>query len=677
MIAKSAADLARLEALLAKQERAVQQAFLEFVRSATSDAVMAEVTALLEAGDIEGALSIVDSYIRRMGGVIPQMWQAIGQAEAVALGPQLQAILPAVGIGFDPTNPRAAALMRSAMLEFIVEFTDAQRTATRNALTDAMMTGEGRIATARAFRGSIGLTQTQLAAVANYERLLRAGSREALQRDLRDRRFDPTVERAIGGEPLTQDQINRMVERYRARYLAYRSETIARTEGVKAVSQARLESFQQTLDAAGLGPEASERTWHTTMDGRERLTHAAMNGQVRPMGAPFASPSGARLMFPGDPSAPADEVVNCFHPSTLIGTLGLKGVITRHYSGELIQLHVASGVDLSVTPNHPVLTKRGWVAAGQLIEGDDLIDCHIGDLHSSTKPEIENGYASAHRLHDLAKLSGRVYRPELATVNFHGEVPDHQVEVVPFPSELRDTFKASGCEAFGDLGLKETDILKGPLLVAHCFGERRIGAHTIERSVVGSLRHCLALLWSQSGTPKQIRLTARSNRKTDVGKTFSNRATCNLQAASDLLGRNTFFIKVAHLFKEWTSLLPRILIDAHDAQSLCLVGASGMDTDVIHARSNEGETSAKGARDLNRGIPGSEKPGDFSMEGRALFSPVRLLGIDRVQYSGPVFNFETDSGLILANGLITHNCRCVETFRIRSKAEVQGALQAA
>src|SRR3990167_4530517 len=245
MIAKSADDLARLEALLAKQERAVQQAFLEFVRSATSDAVMAEVTALLEAGDIEGALSIVVSSIRRMGGVIPQMWQAIGQAEAVALGPQLQAIVPAVGIGFDPTNPRAAALMRSAMLEFIVEFTDAQRTATRNALTDAMMTGEWRIATARVFRGSIGLTQTQLAAVDNYARLLRAGSREALQRDLRDRRFDSTVERAVGGEPLTQDQINRMVERYRARYLAYRSETIARDQGGKAFSQARLESVQE------------------------------------------------------------------------------------------------------------------------------------------------------------------------------------------------------------------------------------------------------------------------------------------------------------------------------------------------------------------------------------------------------------------------------------------------
>ena len=311
MIAKSAADLARLEALLAKQERAVQQAFLEFVQSVKSDAVMAEVTALLEAGDIEGALAIVDSYVRRMGGVIPQMWQGIGQAESVALGPQLQAILPAVGIGFDPTNARAAALMREATLEFVSGFTEAQRTATRNAITDALATGEGRIATARAFRDSIGLTQTQLDAVANYERLLRAGSREALQRDLRDRRFDPTVERAIGGEPLSDEQIGRMVDRYRARYLAYRSEVISRDQAGKAVSQARLESFQQTLDTAGLGPEWAERTWNTTMDGRERFTHGMLDGQVRPMGEPFQSVSGATLRWPHDPLAPIDETAQC------------------------------------------------------------------------------------------------------------------------------------------------------------------------------------------------------------------------------------------------------------------------------------------------------------------------------------------------------------------------------
>ena len=42
-----------------------------------------------------------------------------------------------------------------------------------------------------------------------------------------------------------------------------------------------------------------------------RESHKALDGVVMPAGEPFHTIWGNDLMFPGDPSAPAREVINC------------------------------------------------------------------------------------------------------------------------------------------------------------------------------------------------------------------------------------------------------------------------------------------------------------------------------------------------------------------------------
>jgi hypothetical protein len=106
-------------------------------------------------------------------------------------------------------------------------------------------------------------------------------------------------------------KIDRMVERYRQNSIASRAVTISRTESVKVLSEAQEQAFRQTITQAQISPDDVEQTWHTNMDGRERLTHGLMNGQVRPFGVAFDSSSGAKLMYPGDSSAPAAEVIMC------------------------------------------------------------------------------------------------------------------------------------------------------------------------------------------------------------------------------------------------------------------------------------------------------------------------------------------------------------------------------
>lgn len=305
-----ATDLERLDQLLAKQEKAVADAFRDFVNLVQSPAIMRAIIEKLEKHDTEGAMLIVDSYVTRFADVFPTITASVGAHTAA----ELAAIIPdlVMAISFDTSLPRAAELIRQNRLRFIRDFTASQRQAVSQALERAYREGLGTQETARALRGAIGLTAYQEGVVSNYRKLLVNLDRDALDRELRDRRFDPTVESAIErGRPLTEAQMDRMTERYRSRMLAMRSETIARTEGVRATSEAREESLTQMIEQTGIDPQRVERIWGVTRDKRLRDWHATMNGQKRPVGADFVDGLGNRLRYPGDPRAPAETVINC------------------------------------------------------------------------------------------------------------------------------------------------------------------------------------------------------------------------------------------------------------------------------------------------------------------------------------------------------------------------------
>lgn len=305
-----ATQLERVEALLAAQEAAVRRAFREFIRNVNDPAVLRRIGDFLEAGRPEEAMRIVDSYVERMASVIPQIQNIVGTATAAELaataGEQILAI------GFDPSHPRAAQLARANRLQFIRDFTTEQRTATRLAIAEGFTRGTGTRQTARSFRESIGLNSQQVQWLANYERRLRALDPRSLGMDLRDRRFDKTVRRAIeAGRELTPKQIESMTERYRARALTYRAETIARTEALRATSEAREESLEQMIEQTGMDRRRVVRVWHATLDKRTRDFHASMNNQQVGLNEKFTDGNGNKLRYPGDPAAPASSTVNC------------------------------------------------------------------------------------------------------------------------------------------------------------------------------------------------------------------------------------------------------------------------------------------------------------------------------------------------------------------------------
>ena len=297
----------RIQALLAESEIAVQDKFMEAVMRTRDGLVLRQVAAMLESGRYEEAVRLLDPIGVQLASEVNAVFIVSGRDTADFLSGALRE-----PVDFDMTHPGANVAMREDRLRLITNFTQGQRDATRAAIVHGIQTGANPKQQALNFKNSIGLTEKQVQAVINYRNLLETGSAEALDRQLRDKRFDSTVRRAKKDKvPLTQDQINRMVARYHEKSILFRAETIGRSEALRAVHTAVHEAYQQAVEAGHLQEEQLEREWHVGSADRLRASHSAMRGQKRGLNEPFLSGNGNMLMHPGDQSAPADDTINC------------------------------------------------------------------------------------------------------------------------------------------------------------------------------------------------------------------------------------------------------------------------------------------------------------------------------------------------------------------------------
>lgn len=89
-----------------------------------------------------------------------------------------------------------------------------------------------------------------------------------------------------------------MVDNYRARMLKHRSQTIARTEAMRAANLGSYEAWRQTIDDSDLfEPNELRREIVTARDDRVRESHQRAGGQTRGIHEPFTV-GGVSHMFP-------------------------------------------------------------------------------------------------------------------------------------------------------------------------------------------------------------------------------------------------------------------------------------------------------------------------------------------------------------------------------------------
>lgn len=164
--------------------------------------------------------------------------------------------------------------------------------------------------------------------------------------------------------------------------------------------------------------------WSTSLDERVRDSHAAKEGEIFSWDDP-----------PADTGHPGEDI-NCVPDFASVSLHApTKKAFRRWYDGELTEVISESSESLRVTPNHPVLTTRGWVPAHLLKIGDYLVEApnQNGDLFIENPKRRD---ATAEEVFSSFRKFGLSHRVPGVASWFHGDSVGKNVDVVEINNRL-------------------------------------------------------------------------------------------------------------------------------------------------------------------------------------------------------------------------------------------------
>jgi hypothetical protein len=99
---------------------------------------------------------------------------------------------------------------------------------------------------------------------------------------LRDKRLKVT-------EAMTPAQIDKAVDAYRKKFIAWHSDTVARTATLDALKKGQALAWQDAVDRGIVSGDRLFKVWITVGDDRVRDEHAAVNGESVPYNATYST----------------------------------------------------------------------------------------------------------------------------------------------------------------------------------------------------------------------------------------------------------------------------------------------------------------------------------------------------------------------------------------------------
>jgi hypothetical protein len=128
-------------------------------------------------------------------------------------------------------------------------------------------------------------------------------------------------------------------------------------------------------------------------------------------------------------------------------------------SGRLVQITTASGNKLTITPNHPILTGRGWIAAGEVKEGDDVIVRSSEAVRSTLTPHLDQVPAPIEQVFTALGQASASSSAVASAEDFHGDGPqsDSQIDVVGADGQLWCVVDATAGEQASQFNFEMAD----------------------------------------------------------------------------------------------------------------------------------------------------------------------------------------------------------------------------
>ncbi len=277
----------------------------------------------------------------------------------------------------------------------------------------------------------------------------------------------------------------------------------------------------------------------------------------------------------------------CLAPDTRVRALPLR-VARRPADGRMVVLYARPAGrlsdppeldrELTVSPDHPLLTGRGWIAAKFVEPGDRVFGCPTLDHGSAAvEPDVEDAPPTISEVFHAASERGATERMVGAVVNLYGERSECEVDVVAVDGELRDRVAAQLDEERAQVLFAASDVSLGAMLAN-------------SDVLAGRFRG-----YEPSPRPRALAMSGVSNVTVDYPPNLSG-------------VRLTTHTDISH---------PQYSLDSARA-------------------------SANGGADLEQRFAG-------------LVTPLEVVSVEVIAGTGYVYDLETESGWLLANGIIVHN----------------------
>ncbi len=294
--------------------------------------------------------------------------------------------------------------------------------------------------------------------------------------------------------------------------VGYNAERVVRTEMGRAYN---LATYSQAEEAASR-IEGLTKSWVATADARTRTSHLEAHRRYadNPIDAtePFIV-GGEELRYPGDPNGSPEMTINCILPGNEIIVPDREGMSRVQYDGPAVSILIDGGHELTVTPNHPILTLTGFIAAKFLGEGDYVIRRSrperivkaIDDNEDNMPAMIEQVWSSL----TIAAQSRR----ELVSImayDLHGDAcfTNGDVDVIGAKSQLvSEIEQATFAEQLKQDQLGGCGILECPLACKGAFAEFCHRSLVTTNGIVSSACEFRSLFCGESLHSDSIRFT--------------------------------------------------------------------------------------------------------------------------------------------------------------------------
>jgi hypothetical protein len=435
-----------------------------------------------------------------------------------------------------------------------------------------------------------------------------------------------------------------------------RSLTISLTEGSRAAIEANRQSFV----------EQGVEQWEWSVNDPEDEDCLENDGEVVDIGEDFPS---------GDAQPPVHP--NCFPAGVLVQSPQVVGAIERWYEGEMVELTTSEGIVLPATPNHPILTPNGWVAAGLLEVGQEVIHYPNFKREALVYPNDDYIPTCIEKVVHAFSRSGSVTTREVpvTAMDFHGDGVGSDSAIILSASFFFDCksdeksdsslVRESPQEQKGFDGLKTSlrielshGIVGKFLCLVRKFQPNRKWKHTIRGRLL-SLDEPAQDVYADcadtkpSGLRGRIRLIQQSPIFLSIRRlvSFHDSSPCN----ADLL----LYAPPSHAQTLDAAAHSKFHIIPSDHISEGVSDTLGKDLDSYSDNSMAtGTHSQKNMISLSFAQSINALAGEVSLDDLGHCRVDVVTAVVRSAFAGHVYNLETVEGWYIANGIVTHNCKC-------------------